>query len=76
MLIPPVKHTGNGHAFSRLAGAHWPAMLVLAVIVLIVVPLGRDAWLELKQRRASGEEIPPTIGPRVTHQIEVERHPG
>lgn len=41
------------------------AMVVLSVIVLVLVPLGRDAWLELKQRRASGEELPPTIGPRV-----------
>jgi hypothetical protein len=40
-------------------------MVVLSVIVLVLVPLGRDAWLELKQRRASGEEFPPTIGPRV-----------
>jgi ABC-type uncharacterized transport system involved in gliding motility auxiliary subunit len=40
-------------------------MVVLAVIVMILVPLGQDAWLELKQRRASGEDIPPTIRPRV-----------
>jgi hypothetical protein len=41
------------------------AMVVLAVIALILVPLGRDAWHELKQRRAGGEDIPPTIGPRI-----------
>lgn len=41
------------------------SMIVLAILVLVLVPLGRAAWRELKQRRASGEDIPPRISGRV-----------
>lgn len=35
------------------------AMIILGLTVVILVPLGWVAWQELKQRRASGEELPP-----------------
>lgn len=35
------------------------AMIILGLTVVITVPLGWVAWQELKQRRASGEELPP-----------------
>lgn len=35
------------------------AMIIVGLTVAILVPLGWVAWQELKQRRASGEELPP-----------------
>jgi hypothetical protein len=35
------------------------AVIILGLTVVILVPLGWVAWQELKQRRASGEELPP-----------------
>lgn len=35
------------------------ALIVLVLTVSILIPLGWQAWKELQQRRASGEELPP-----------------
>lgn len=35
------------------------ALIVLGLAALHLIPLGRAAWQELQQRRASGEEPPP-----------------
>jgi hypothetical protein len=35
------------------------AMIILGLTIVIVIPLGWQAWKELQQRRASGEELPP-----------------
>lgn len=35
------------------------AMIILGLTLVILIPLGWQAWKELQQRRASGEELPP-----------------
>jgi hypothetical protein len=35
------------------------AIIILGLTIVIVIPLGWQAWKELQQRRASGEELPP-----------------
>jgi len=37
------------------------ALIVLGLAALHLIPLGRAAWQELHQRRASGEEPPPKL---------------
>jgi hypothetical protein len=41
------------------ASSFLAAMIILGLTVVILIPLGWQAWKELQQRRASGEELPP-----------------
>lgn len=41
------------------ASSFLAAMIFLGLTVVILIPLGWQAWKELQQRRASGEELPP-----------------
>jgi hypothetical protein len=42
------------------------ALIVLVLTVSILIPLGWQAWKELQQRRARGEELPPATVKRRT----------
>jgi hypothetical protein len=41
------------------ASSFLAAMIILGLTLVILIPLGWQAWKELQQRRASGEELPP-----------------